>query len=231
MTQASSSDDEEHHHQYSLDETESVPATSSSSEKLLTLLSLSLTGDTFTSIMFQVDTAATCNTPPYHLFQKLGSTSDLCQTFSKFVSYSGEVIKPLGKISRVHGSADSYIMLDFQVVDLPNKPALLGLPDSLRLSLVTVDDARVKAQPLAPSALPHDCHSVASRLPLTKDAILSQFPSTFRSLGNIGKPVSFVMDPTVSPIQSPSYHLPVAKQEPVKAKLGEMVHAGKREEG
>ena len=191
------------------------------------MLSLSVKGDEFTDVTFQVDTAATCNTLPYRMFQQLGNKSQLQRTSSKLVSYSGAIIKPLGKISLVHKSTSSYTLLDFQVVDLPNKPALLGLPDSLRLSLVSIDSTRVTSQSHTAEKSPQACHGIAPYVPLTKDTILSQFASTFTGLGNIGKPVSFSMDPNVTPIHAPPHRLPVAKRELVKAKLDEMVRDGK----
>ena len=219
--------DDEDHHQYSLKETDSVLSATSSSEKLITMLSLSVKGDEFTDVTLQMDTAATCNTLPYHMFQQLGNKSQLQRTSSKLVSYSGASIKPLGKISLEHKSTSSYTLLDFQVVDLPNKPALLGLPDSLRLSLVSIDSTRVTSQSHIAEKSPQACHGIAPYVPLTKDTILSQFASTFTGLGNIGKPVSFSMDPNVTPIHAPPHRLPVAKRELVKAKLDEMVRDGK----
>ena len=136
-----SGDDFEH---FCLDE--SVHALPSSASKLFTTLSLSVSGDSFVDVKFQVDSAATCNTLPYHQFKKIGKDSDLPPTSSKLISYSGEAIRPLGKVTLVHQNPQFFMLMDFHVVDLPRKPALLGLPDSSRLSLLHIDSSRVTTQ-------------------------------------------------------------------------------------
>ena len=68
---------------------ESVHAMPSAASKLFTTLSLSVSGDSFTDIKFQVDSAATCNTSPYHHFKRLGKVVDLQPTSAKLISYSG----------------------------------------------------------------------------------------------------------------------------------------------
>ena len=50
---------------------------------------------------------------------------------------------------------------------------------------------------------------------------------SFSGLGNVGKPVSFVLDPHVVPVQAPIHRIPVTKRERVKLKLDEMVRDGK----
>ena len=72
LSREDSVDDFEH---FCLDE--SVHALPSSASKLFTTLSLSVSGDSFVDVKFQVDSAATCNTLPYHQFKKIGKDSDL----------------------------------------------------------------------------------------------------------------------------------------------------------
>ena len=218
-----SGDDLEH---FCLDE--SVHALPSSASKLFTTLSLSVSGDSFVDVKFQVDSAATCNTLPYHQFKKIGKDSDLQPTSSKLISYSGEAIRPLGKVTLVHQNPQFFMLMDFHVVDLPRKPALLGLPDSSRLSLLHIDSSRVTTQSDQQPA-PHlrDCDEISTSVPLTKDDMLKDYQSVFSGLGNVGKPVSFVLDPHVVPVQAPIHRIPVTKRERVKLKLDEMVRDGK----
>ena len=218
-----SGDDFEH---FCLDE--SVHALPSSASKLFTTLSLSVSGDSFVDVKFQVDSAATCNTLPYHQFKKIGKDSDLQPTSSKLISYSGEAIRPLGKVTLVHQNPQFFMLMDFHVVDLPRKPALLGLPDSSRLSLLHIDSSRVTTQSDQQPA-PHlrDCDEISTSVPLTKDDMLKDYQSVFSGLGNVGKPVSFVLDPHVVPVQAPIHRIPVTKRERVKLKLDEMVRDGK----
>ena len=57
--------------------------------------------------------------------------------------------------------------------------------------------------------------------------MLKDYQSVFSGLGNVGKPVSFVLDPHVVPVQAPIHRIPVTKRERVKLKLDEMVRDGK----
>ena len=59
------------------------------------------------------------------------------------VSYVGESIKPRGWAEFVCSGPETFDMLSFEVVDLPGKPALLGLSDSIRLGLLFCFDRRV----------------------------------------------------------------------------------------
>ena len=209
---------------------ESVNAVSPAVSKLMTTLSLAASGDQYVDVAFQVDTAATCNTLPYHLFRQIGQDSDLRPTSVKLVSYSGETIKPRGKVTLVCQRPECYMLLDFHVVELVNKPALLGLSDSVRLSLLTVDDSRVTSVPSRSTGVDESLQVDSSSLQgkrLTKEAVLRQHPSVFQGVGNLGTPVSFVLDPNVVPVHAPQHRVPVAKRDRVKAKLDEMVRDGK----
>ena len=113
------------------------------------------------------------------------------------------------------------------------KPALLVLPDSIRLSLLEVDSSCVTVHP-EQQATPNlkDCDEVSSPVSssasLTKEEILQQYSSVFSGLGNVGKPVSFVLDPHVVPVQAQRHRVPVAKRERVELKFDEMVQDGKQ---
>ena len=152
---------------------ESVHAMPSAASKLFTTLSLSASVNSFTNVKFQVDSAAICNTLPYHHFKRIGKDVDLQPTFAKLISYSGESIRPLGKVTLVHQTPQFYMLMDFHVVDLLCKPALLGLPDSIRLSLLEVDSSRVTVHPEQP-ATPNlqDCEEVSS--PVSSAASLAK---------------------------------------------------------
>ena len=123
------------------------------------------------------------------------------------------------------------MLMDFHVVDLPCKPALLGIPDSNRLSLLEVDSSRVTAhrEQQATSNLQH-CDEVSSPVSssssLTKEEILQKYSYVFSGHRSVGK-ISFVLDPHVVPVQAPRHRVPVAKWERVKLKLDEMVQDGK----
>ena len=58
---------------------ESVHAMPSAASKLFTTLSLSVSGDSFTDVKFQLDSAATCNTLPYHHVRECGFETNICK--------------------------------------------------------------------------------------------------------------------------------------------------------
>ena len=112
-------------------------------------------------------------------------------------------------------------------MDLPCKPALPGLPDTIRRSQLEVVHPEQQAKPKL-----QDCDQVSppvsSSSSLTKAEILRQILSVFFSgLANVGKPVSFVLDPHVVSFQAPRQCVPVAKWERLKLKIDEMVRDGK----
>ena len=75
------------------------------------------------------------STIPYDLFRRLATDCDLHKSSSTLVSYAGESIKPRGKVDLICDTGTKrFDVLSFEVVNLPGKPALLGLSDSMRLS-------------------------------------------------------------------------------------------------
>ena len=215
-----SGDDFEH---FCLDE--SVHALPSSASKLFTTLSLSVSGDSFVDVKFQVDSAATCNTLPYHQFKKIGKDSDLQPTSSKLISYSGEAIRPLGKVTLVHQNPQFFMLMDFHVVDLPRKPALLGLPDSSRLSLLHIDSSRVTtrsdqqpAPPPPPVTVSTPAITSTSATPVSSQSALPapapQFPSAKSATSQFPLATSASSNPAVQPTVSSRCDPPHEAQTP-----------------
>lgn len=140
-----------------------------------------------------------------------GSESALAPSAPTLVSYSGKVIKPKGKITLAHQSPQAFTLLDFEVVDLPMKLALLGLSDSVRLSLIDVDPSRVSVQGSNSSDCADACEQAALSVPLSKQTVLSQFSSVFSGLGNVGKPVVFTLKPDIRPVHALQHRVPNAE--------------------
>jgi transposase InsO family protein len=228
------------YYQYALCvDTCSVNAVDSTPRKLFTELALSLSGDNFIKLPFQIDTAASCNTMPLNMFLLIGKHSDLRPSKSTLMSYSGDVIKTVGKVTLMSESSEKYDTLDFEVIDttaMQNKPALLGMVDSLRLKLVKIDEKRTytssskvaHATPKSISSISESGKDASATLgSMSKEHILSKYSEVFKGLGNFGNPVSFTLDNEVSPVHAPIHRIPVAKREKVKKKIDEMVEAGK----
>ena len=207
---------------------------SNSPKKLFTSLSLSIRGNKFQRIPFQVDSAATCNTLPYDMYLKLGKASELKPTKSTLFTYCGSPIKPLGTVTLVCETPVKFECISFEVIDSKNlKPALLGVTDSLKLGLLSYDKTRVcasssqKLNTVADLDHAKKCDDQLAHGSLTKEQLLETYAEAFTGLGKLGKPVSLVLDPEVKPVHAPIHRIPVSKRERVKKKLDEMVAAKK----
>jgi transposase InsO family protein len=218
----------------------SVDAVDCTHNKLFTKLALSVTGNTFRKISFQIDTAASCNTMPLDTFLLFGKRSDLHPSKSTLVSYSGNIITPVGKVTLLVESPESFDTLDFEVVDMKDvkhKPALLGITDSLKLKLVQVDESRTytsssKCAETGTSSIDSVNREPVDQIsspggPVSKEFILKKYGDVFTGLGDMGNPVSFTVDSSISPVHAPIHRIPVAKRDKVKQKIDEMVNAGK----
>ena len=124
--------------------------------------------------------------------------------------------------------------IDFEIVDLLEQMAFLGIPNSTRLSLAFSDEKRMYFNGKGEiNQVTNDTErdpNFASEaiLPLTKDYhLLENRKATFHRIGSLGQPVTFHLDPAVTPVLAPVHHIPVTKREQVKEKLDKMVAAGK----
>ena len=115
------------------------------------------------------------------------------------------------------------------MVDLPRKPALLGLPDSSRLSLLHIDSSRVTTHSDQQPA-PHlrDCDEISTSVPLTKDDMLKDYQSVFFGFRKTSaSPCHLFSTHMSSQCKHQLHRIPVTKRERVKLKLDEMVRDGK----
>ena len=127
-----------------LDSCESIHDVSGkrSPKKLFTSLSLSSEGNMFKRVLFQVDTAATCNIIPLDIYRKFGDVSSLRPSKVTLFSYCGHSIQPLGTVSLLCEEPKKFEFINFQVVhdkDIQGKPDLLGVADFIELELIKYD--------------------------------------------------------------------------------------------
>ena len=233
MQQPSSSDDElTHDYTFILDRKNCIHVVDGqTSGKMCVSLSLSSDGSEFQDCSFQVDSAASCNTLPPKMYNVFGGVKDLKPSHSILHTYSGKSIKPLGKTTLLCESNMSYNLLDFEVVansEIEDRPALLGVKDSVKLGLIKFDPLRVKA---CTNDSQDSLHIVDDKKflpePLTKEVLLSTYKDSFKGLGDLGTAVSFVMNENVTAVHAPVHRIPVAQRQRTKAKLDEMVKCGK----
>ena len=122
--------------------------------------------------------------------------------------------------------------ITFHVVDdkdIQGKPVLLGVSDSIELGLIRYDKTRVHmgsdkrftrmtgiAEHLIKSGNDNrsdgNCHMSCNVWEsLTEDQFLKRYSEAFTGLGNLGKPVSFLLDPKLQPVHAPVHRISVAK--------------------
>ena len=188
---------------------------------------LAVLGHEFTNVKLHVDSAATCNTMRYHFFRTFGSDEDLRKSTVTLVAYPGESIRPGCKATSLCPSLHKFDTIDFEAVNLPGKPALIGLPDSTHLSLISFDKScafsgadTVKFDGEAYSM--SDMSDQRPQMPLIKDYLFKNCKNTFQFLGCLAKPVSVTLDPKVSPVHAPVHRIPVAKRDTVNARFDQM---------
>ena len=75
-------------------------------------LSLSVSGNSFSDVKFQVDSAAACNTVLYHHFKRIGKDVDLQPTSAKLISYSEESIRPLDEVTHAYQKASPSCLIN-----------------------------------------------------------------------------------------------------------------------
>lgn len=224
---------------------------SAKDDKFFTWLPVSTGPGKTVKVLMQIDSAATCNTLPSTVCEKIANLNQLRPSNSRILPYSGKPIRPLGRQLLACEGAHCFETLSFEVIDakdIPDKPALLSGKDSERLGLIQFNDTRVFASPTSdvhpPS--PHGVTQVytattlhdtkdkrrAARAALrpghiTQNQLVTAYPQNFEGLGNVGNPVHITLNSQVSSCHAGIHRLPVAKHDRVKAKLDEMEQADK----
>ena len=103
---------------------------------------MSATGNKFTPVTFQIDTAATCNTMSEDALLRLMPNMKLTKSPYLLHPYGdSQPLKPLGRIDILCERNKRYESLTFQILPrdvMMNKPALLSGSDCEALRLITI---------------------------------------------------------------------------------------------
>ena len=143
-------------------------------------------------------------------------------------SYGGSRIKHHGTVTIPCSYKGESTRASFYVTDTPG-PAIIGLPTSSDLKLLTVNFSIQKNVP-APRK------DTASKEQPTKDKqdLISQYPKCFNGVGKFQGEYHIVPDPNVPPVVHPPRRVPISLKDDIKKELDEMVENGiivKIEEG
>ena len=80
-------------------------------------LPLSVDGNDFHKLSFQVDTAASCNTLPNRVYESIGAPENLTKSKSVLHSYSGNIIKAVGKHKLLCECQEKFDAIEFEIID------------------------------------------------------------------------------------------------------------------
>ena len=127
---------------YSLEAQVHSVLASSQAKRSFTTLALSTTSSAFTHVMFQIDTAAACDTMSISTLRSFQPDADLKRSPYRVYHYgNSKPLEPEGQVDLVCERQDGYVTLTFQIPpdsSIGFKPALLSGSDSERLGLITV---------------------------------------------------------------------------------------------
>ena len=127
-------------------------------------------GPNKTPVNFKIDTGSECNIISHETFQKLKLSYPLEPPDSKLTSYSGDLIKVIGKVRLPCSYKSNKISASFYVVE-NSATSLIGLRSSLDLRLIkmtySVENSRKEPKIL------------------TKDSVMSEYKTLFNGIGVI----------------------------------------------
>ena len=215
-------------------------------------LSMSSTGRSFSTLKFQLDTAATCNT----LSEAAVATHfpDIKFSRSPYLLHpygDSKPIRPMGQIKLICDRNGKFHTIKFQVLPemvMKGKPALLSGTVCEKLGLVQVDADEVYSLAQQKKATENDklysgsmhntnnmnsndvtstSRTTCKKLPplgkLTKDDILQNYSENFEGIGLLGPPVHFDINPDITPIQMPIHRVPIPKRDKEKQAIDNYV--------
>ena len=147
------------------------------------------------SVKFKVDTGSQVNILPLHVYNRLNNKDSITKSPTKLTSYSGETLKVKGH-SRLTCQNKP---IDFYVVDTTQDP-ILGLAASQELGIV----------------------KIVLNIDSDSNHFINMHPKLFQGLGCLQNPYQIQIDPSITPVVSPSRNQPAAIRGRLKETLDEM---------
>ena len=162
-------------------------------------------------INVKVDSGAKCNVLPRRLLQQINCEQHL-NTNSRptLQAYGGTSINTCGVASLKCFSGGQSYDVEFKIVDSSQFTVpILGCRDSLRMSLLTLNDQLIHA------------------INLSNAPELETYADLFENkLGDLPVKYKMTLDPTVPPVIRPPRRVPKPMEEPVRKELKRMIQLG-----
>lgn len=164
-----------------------------------------------TPVNFKIDTGSQCNIISIATFRKLALSYPLEPPDSKLTSYSGDLIKVLGKVRLPCSHNSNIILTSFYVVEHNAQP-LLGLRSSLDLKLIkltySVENSRNEQKFL------------------TKESVMSENKTLFNGIGEIPGFAKLHLKENAIPVVNPPRKVPEALKPRLRHELDHMINDG-----
>lgn len=157
-------------------------------------------------IVYQLDTAASCNILNLSDYLKLGSPQ-ITECTTVLHMYDGSATTPMGKCELMVQNKQ----LSFYVMKTTNH-SLLSMDTCLKLDLLAVNQEYVNL--------------VNTANPVELNTILNDFSDVFSGLGCLPGEYEIKMDNSVKPIQNPTRKIPISMKNDVKKKIDSLVSKG-----
>ena len=186
------------------------------------------------SIRVKVDTGAGGNILPLRLFCQMyldqigpdGLPKGLTPTPTRLTAYNGTRIPQHGALDtwtrwKPHNEKPRLLRTRWYVADTQG-PAILGLPSSQRLGVVTMNCA------VQLKTAPSQQRTTTQELPLIQNTadLQREFPDRFQGIGRFKGKYHITLKPDARPIIHPPRKCPIAMRPHVKAELDRLEHLG-----
>lgn len=176
------------------------------------------------SLKTKVDTGAQGNILPIRIFRRMfpklldssgypkpGSTTP---RYTRLMAYNGTEIPQYGSLSlRCKYEESEWIITEFFVAE-SDGPAIVGLPSSRALRLVTVN-CMIKQEP------PQSIQSIKSR-----EDLKSQYPDRFEGIGKFPNKYRITLKDDAQPVVHPPRKYPIQLKDELKTELDKMEELG-----
>ena len=183
-----------------------------------------------TTLKAKLDTGAQGNILPLRLYRRMYPeylTPDgfpkpeaVQQSSTVLTAYGGAKIKQHGKCAitcEFNGRRSEAIFF----ITEADGPAIIGLPTSLELNLVTLNCSLQK------SLAQNTDHAYERNVPIKdKDDLVKQYPGCFDGIGKFQGQYHITVDPSVTPVVHAQRRVPLSLREDIKRELDDMESKG-----
>ncbi|KAL6462444.1 hypothetical protein MHYP_G00288660 [Metynnis hypsauchen] len=154
-------------------------------------------------LKFKVDTGAQANVIPANTFHRMFGDVVLGSPDGYISGYGGQRLKVKGACRLTCRHKEKTIMLDFDIVDVKNAPAVLGMRACLDLNIVKL------------------VHIIQAQ-PETHTSITEEFADVFKGIGLFPGECVLQLKPAVTPVVCPPRRIPYALRGRLKDELDKM---------